>query len=485
MNRKGYGYRSPKGKLNGTLYTAPRQTMTDREYMPRSQQKKPGAGIAGQKARSAISALGNRLQKSGGRRRRSSFRRRANTDVGARRFYIFVAAACVLVMLAALLLSSFVLAPEGDYVTVVDEGRAMSARTTARTVGEFLSRNNVAVGEGDFVDVDTDQPVVDGMQITIRRAMPVSIVNGSAGTQEVRMLAGTVGEALERSGIQVGEQDEVYPSRDSYITSGMAINIVNVEYETVTQTEKIYYKEVTKNDPSLAQGKSILQTKGENGLLTKTVTITYKNGVEVSRKVTKEEVTKAAVDEVVLVGTYVAPTPTPRPAATPAPAATKAPSATKAPGSSSKPASTKKPSATKKPTDTGKDNEKDDTGKLTKLPSVNQIHSGTWSEHKSVPAPAASLIKKTIVMNSVTAYKATGRRTATGTWPRIGTVAADPKQLPYGTKLYIPGYGYARVEDTGSNKHADDYYCIDVFLNSDAECRQWGRKRDLKVYVLS
>ena len=115
---------------------------------------------------------------------------------------------------------------------------------------------------------------------------------------------------------------------------------------------------------------------------------------------------------------------------------------------------------------------------------MSQIHSGSLSEHKAVPAPASSIIAKTVVTTSVTAYTHTGNKTATGTWPRIGTIAANPDIFPYGTKLYIPGYGYGRVEDTGSGSGGDSVIALDLFMETEEECLQWGRKRGLKVYVL-
>ncbi|MFC0213016.1 3D domain-containing protein [Paenibacillus chartarius] len=56
----------------------------------------------------------------------------------------------------------------------------------------------------------------------------------------------------------------------------------------------------------------------------------------------------------------------------------------------------------------------------------------------------------------------------------FSTVAADPKVFPIGTVLYIPGYGYGIVADTGSaikGKKIDLY-----FDTKDQVFREWGKK---------
>ena len=79
----------------------------------------------------------------------------------------------------------------------------------------------------------------------------------------------------------------------------------------------------------------------------------------------------------------------------------------------------------------------------------------------------------------ITAYTHTGRKTSTGVWPEVGTVAVDPDVIPYGTRLYIPGYGFGVAQDTGvSGNH------IDVFFDTEAECISYGRKRDRTIYIL-
>jgi len=69
--------------------------------------------------------------------------------------------------------------------------------------------------------------------------------------------------------------------------------------------------------------------------------------------------------------------------------------------------------------------------------------------------------------------------TASGTRARPGTIAADPKVLPFGTILYVPGYGYGRVEDTGGAIKGNR---IDLYYDRHGDALQWGR-RTLRVHV--
>ena len=79
-----------------------------------------------------------------------------------------------------------------------------------------------------------------------------------------------------------------------------------------------------------------------------------------------------------------------------------------------------------------------------------------------------------------TAYTYTGNRTATGTNPKVGTIAVDPRVIPLGSRVYVEGYGFATAEDTGG---AIKGKIIDVFLETEHACRSWGRKQ-VKIYVL-
>ncbi len=70
--------------------------------------------------------------------------------------------------------------------------------------------------------------------------------------------------------------------------------------------------------------------------------------------------------------------------------------------------------------------------------------------------------------------------TATGIPARYGVVAVDPSVIPYGTQVYIPGYGVAVAADTGGAIVGDR---IDLCMESYGEAIGFGR-RTVKVYIL-
>lgn len=84
-----------------------------------------------------------------------------------------------------------------------------------------------------------------------------------------------------------------------------------------------------------------------------------------------------------------------------------------------------------------------------------------------------------------TAYTHTGNPTKTGVMPKVGYIAVDPRIIPLYKTVYIEfpkGWehlnGYYKAMDTGG---AIKGYRIDVFMDSESECINFGR-RSVKVY---
>lgn len=117
----------------------------------------------------------------------------------------------------------------------------------------------------------------------------------------------------------------------------------------------------------------------------------------------------------------------------------------------------------------------------THTPDYNGARSGKITSRGSV------VRYKQVIDVVATAYTHTGYRTASMTYPKVGTVAVDPRVIPLGSKLYIESadgeswiYGYAVAEDTGGLIKGGR---IDLFMETEEECICFG-VRDARVYVL-
>jgi 3D (Asp-Asp-Asp) domain-containing protein len=85
-------------------------------------------------------------------------------------------------------------------------------------------------------------------------------------------------------------------------------------------------------------------------------------------------------------------------------------------------------------------------------------------------APATVSYRLTV---DAVAYHLRGK-TASGLPCAKGVVAVDPRLIPLGTRIFVPGYGPAVAADVGV---AIKGRIIDVWMPTHAAARKWGRKR--------
>lgn len=113
-------------------------------------------------------------------------------------------------------------------------------------------------------------------------------------------------------------------------------------------------------------------------------------------------------------------------------------------------------------------------------------HQTTAAEEQAAELQAEAVATLEVMATGYTAgYESTGKRpghpqygiTYSGVHVRrdhISTIAADPKVLPIGTLIHIPGYGYGVVADTGS---AIKGHKIDLYFDTIKQVYQeWGKK---------
>lgn len=339
-------------------------------------------------------------------------------------------------------------------------GTPITLETTLATVGAVLAAYDIHIGQQDQVMPSPETPLSDGVVITIVRGLRLEIYTADS-THTVYLTQGTVADALSIAGVLYDEDDVVQPAPDTPIEDGMEITMIRVDKRMITERIEIEYPVIYKDDSDLYKGETKIERAGEMGQRVREVRITYMDGREMSREKIRDEVAKEPTSEVVLQGTQNRP-------------------------ATSKPKTTSK--ATAKPTARP-------TASPTKRPGVVQEIDEEMLGHTSsnpadyvVPAAPSEYIE--VLTMEATAYTHTGNRTATGVWPqdtrtlkRPGTIAVAPDTIPYGTLLYVPGYGYGIAEDTGGFRFHNPMQ-IDCFMGTIEECLSWGRKRNLSIYIV-
>lgn len=143
-----------------------------------------------------------------------------------------------------------------------------------------------------------------GSKITLYRAPVIQIKDGKR-SKEVRSWTKTIDELFSEQKIEIGKDDKVNFSMDTTIENGMEIAITRVAITTVVEKEVIKYTTVKKSNPNVEKGNKKTLQSGKNGTKDKFYLVRREDGEEVSRKLTKTEISEESVDEIVEIGTKI------------------------------------------------------------------------------------------------------------------------------------------------------------------------------------
>ena len=261
-------------------------------------------------------------------------------------------------------------------------------------------------------------------EITVRRIQMIHINNGGQ-TMVTSSYGETVGELLESINLTLNEGDVIDVDLNTMTYDGMELNIDRWTTVTETFTEEVAYSTEYVQEKLMLKGDEKVVTEGVNGQVQHTATVTYFNGEEVSREILASEQIAAPVNEVIAQGTLEA-----------------------------------------------------EEGKLTIGDGYIVTADGeVYTYTKTMKAKA-------------TAYTHTDSgcdmTTATGTTVHWGTVAVDPRVIPYGTKMFIVSndgkyvYGLSAAEDCGGSIKGNR---IDLYMPTTSECYAFG-VRNCTIYIL-
>lgn len=307
----------------------------------------------------------------------------------------------------------------------------------AGTVAELIESQGVTLSDKLFSSVDVNAVVTNNLRVEIISAYDI-IINVDGEEKAVQTTVKTVGDVLSEQGITLDEDDEVSPAADTVLTNDLVIEVLRVEYVTRETQEKIPFTTEKVNSSAMAKGTEKVSQKGIDGVKTFTYTDKVVNGVVESSELVSEEVTKEPVKKIIKVGTLV--------------------------------------KQTSKKLGNNKIEKNGNPISELELPSKYSIG------ENNVPTEYKYTIK-----GRGAAYCIPGGITATGRPVKPGYIAVNPKQIPYGTEMWIVSddgvvYGYAIAADTGGFVKKG-YFTCDLYMNSTEQCYQWG-DRGVTIYVL-
>ena len=332
------------------------------------------------------------------------------------RLYVSLLSAVLALSLTALLTQTVFAT---TYV-ITDGDRVVTCTSFATDPAAVLGQAGVDLNARDTF---TTEPVDGAEAITVRRARTVTI-RYHGQTTVTTSYGETAGELLERLGLAVSGEDVVSHGMEEAVYDGMVLSVDRTETVREIYTATIPHETTRCSDAAIPAGTEAVLVEGSDGELLCSADVTYLNGKAVSRSMVSETVTREPVTEVVCVGTGAA-------------AEAVDPEAMPVIGDG-----------------------------YILLPTGEVL---TYTHSDTVRA---------------TAYTHTDAGcdmiTATGTTVHWGTVAVDPRYIPYGTRMFIVAsdgsyiYGLATAEDCGGDIKGDR---MDLYMPTYEQCREFGRRR--------
>jgi uncharacterized protein YabE (DUF348 family) len=194
--------------------------------------------------------------------------------------------------------------------TLIENEQELQLTSSGSTVAAALRDVGVRTGPGDSVQPSLDTPLSAGLQVRVEHAQRL-VVTLPAGKAVLYTHAGSVGEAVETSGIDLPADYRLEPTDATPIKAGLAVHVVGISSELSLETERVQSYTVYEADPGLPPGTERV-VEGQDGVLYREYALVYQDGALVSRDLTAEWYDPEPVDTVVYYST-AEPAPDPEP----------------------------------------------------------------------------------------------------------------------------------------------------------------------------
>lgn len=319
-------------------------------------------------------------------------------------------------------------------VKVYDGKRFIKKVKVVGTVRDAIEKAGVKLRDGDEADQPLDFAITDNITVKVIRGFKVTLT-ADGKTRKVNFSGGTVKQLLRKEGIVLSDIDIVEPSINEKVNENDEVIVKRVKYKDKTVKGKVLFETKVEYDDSKFEDEAKVKTKGKNGKKIDTVREIYVDGEYLKTEIIHTEITKKPVTKVVVRGSKARP-----------------------------------------------------GGYLNGYVSGKRVISELTPPFKIELDENNRPIKyKKVIRGKATAY-CTGTTCSTGVRAMPGRVAVDPREIPYGTKMYIVSsdgrwhYGYATASDTGGFIYNSNTV-VDLYMRSYTDCVNFGR-RNVDIYIL-
>ncbi len=178
-------------------------------------------------------------------------------------------------------------------VTINDGGRIFSIATFCRDSYTVLAKAGVSLQEEDVVkaELDEEQP-----QITIDRSFEVPIMVNGKEAYSVRMLKGTVADALAEAGVAENTYDLVGAQPTDVLSPETVITIQPYECTVRTEIETVAHEESVTFTDDLPAGARKVERAGVDGKTERVIREYYKDGELIRSEIVSETVTEPVTE---------------------------------------------------------------------------------------------------------------------------------------------------------------------------------------------
>ena len=196
------------------------------------------------------------------------------------------------------------------------DGRQRRVWTTAETVSAALGQLGVRAEGADVSASRSARIARQGMSLDVWTARRVTF-RADGEDHVVRTTSRTVREALKEAGLALKQQDRLSISPRAFPGDGEVIEVTRDRVVERTREERIPFRTVRREDPSLLRGREVVERSGRSGVRRVAYEQRVVDGEPKEERKLDSEVVRKARKRLVRVGTRE-----PRPAASPAPRST-------------------------------------------------------------------------------------------------------------------------------------------------------------------